>query len=127
MIYLLLLIALALLVAWLVSRKQSVKTEHNNERPDDCCGAHDVCESDSLLSASNTIEYYNDEELDSYKGTLPNGYTDQAIEEFRDVLYTLKENEVAGWMKSIQLRCIELPTIIREEALMIVEERRAKA
>jgi hypothetical protein len=127
MIYILILIALALLVAWLVSRKQSVITEQNNKRPDDCCGAHDVCENDSLLSANDTIEYYDDEELDSYKGILPDEYTDQAIEEFRDVLYTLKENEVTGWLKSMHLRCVELPSIIREEALMIVEERRAKS
>lgn len=125
MIYIVLLILLALVIAWFFSQKNSGNDEKEIKIPDDCCGAHEVCENDSLLSASDNIEYYNDEELDQFRGTLPSNYSDEAIEEFRDVLYTLKEKEVAGWVKSMQLRGIDLPQIIREEALMIVEERRA--
>ena len=130
MIYIVILIVVALAIAWFLSNKPKSKKEGEeeeeevNEVPDDCCGAHEVCEADSLLSSSDKVEYYNDEELDRYIGTLPQFYSDEAIEEFRDVLYTLREREVAGWMKSIQLRQIQLPEIIREEALMIVEERR---
>ncbi len=127
MIYIVVLILIALIVAWFVSNKAKNKDEveeEGKEVPTDCCGAHEVCEADSLLSSSDNIEYYNDEELDRYRGVAPKGYSDEAIEEFRDILYTLKEREVAGWMKSIQLRQVQLPEIIREEALMIVEERR---
>ena len=127
MIYIVILIILALGIAWLASKNWTNKPEPETQegnRPDDCCGAHDVCEDDSLLSSSEKAIYYNDEELDQYKGTEAKAYSDEAIEEFRDVLYTLKEREVAGWMKSIQIREIILPLIIREEALMIVEERR---
>ncbi len=124
MIYILLLIVLGLAVAWFLSRKSNNEKEDEVNRPDDCCGAHEVCENDSLLSASDKIEYYNDEELDRFKGLSPKEYSTEAIDEFRDVLYTLKEHEVSGWMKSMQIRCINLPEIIREEALMIVEERR---
>ncbi len=128
MIYIVVLIIAALIVAWFVSNKpkgnNEVEEEEVKEVPVDCCGAHEVCEADSLLSSSDKIDYYNDEELDRFRGTKPHLYSDEAIEEFRDVLYTLKEREVAGWMKSIQLRQIQLPEIIREEALMIVEERR---
>ncbi len=127
MIYIVVLILVALIVAWFVSNKAKNKDEveeEGKEVPADCCGAHEVCEADSLLSSSDNIEYYNDEELDRYRGVAPKGYSDEAIEEFRDILYTLKEREVAGWMKSIQLRQVQLPEIIREEALMIVEERR---
>ncbi len=129
MIYIVILILVALIVAWFVSNKpkskEEIEEEEAKEVPADCCGAHEVCEADSLLSSSDKIEYYNDEELDRFRGTKPNLYSDEAIEEFRDVLYTLKEREVAGWMKSMQLRQIQLPEIIREEALMIVEERRS--
>ncbi len=126
MIYIVLLIIVLLIVAWFVSRpKSNEEVEEVNEVADDCCGAHEVCESDSLLSSNDDIEYYNDDELDRFQGTTSDAYADEAIEEFRDVLYTLKEREVAGWMKSMQLRRVELPSIIREEALMIVEERRA--
>lgn len=95
------------------------------ERPESCCGQHEVCEKDSLLTGvSPETVYYEDEELDSYKGVSAEDYTDEQIEQFRDVLYTLKEDEVAGWARSIQLREIKLPSIIQEELLMIVSENR---
>ncbi len=130
MIYILLSIGIVLLIAWLVTYKPGMKEKEENENepakevPVDCCGAHEVCEADSLLSSSDNIEYFEDEELDRYEGTPSKSYSEEAIEEFRDVLYTLQEREVASWMKSIQLRKIELPEIIREEALMIVGDRR---
>lgn len=91
-----------------------------------CCGMHITCERDSLLAAvSEEIEYYDDEELDRFKGTAPDEYSDEAIEEFRNVLLTLLPTDIAGWARSIQLRGIELPASVREELLMIVSEARA--
>ncbi len=43
-----------------------------------------------------------------------------------NVFYTLKEQDVAGWLGSLQLRNIQLPNNLRDEALLIVSERRAK-
>lgn len=95
------------------------------ERQDGCCGQHAVCEKDSLLAGvSEKIIYYEDEELDVFKGMEPTEYSDDQIEQFRDVLYTLRDDEVAGWARSIQLRGINLPTIIQDELLMIVSEAR---
>ncbi|MBK3516036.1 hypothetical protein [Carboxylicivirga marina] len=126
MIYLLAGIVVALILAYFFSRKSN--GEGDNEAPtevaDDCCGAHEVCESDSLLSSNDKAEYYEDEELDNYKEMAANSYNDDQIEQFREVLITLKEREVAGWLKSLQIRQINPPDIIREEALMIVAERR---
>ena len=94
--------------------------------PEECCGMHVTCECDSLLaSVSPEIEYYDDEELDRYRGTAPDEYSDEAIEEFRNVLLTLLPTDIAGWARSIQLRGIELPTPVREELLLIVAEARA--
>ncbi len=90
----------------------------------ECCGAHEICEAETLLTLTDQIIYYNDEELDIYRGTAADDYSQEAIEEFRDVLLTLQLHEVAGWLKSIQLRQIELPTCIREEALMIMNDFR---
>jgi hypothetical protein len=90
----------------------------------ECCGEHEICESESLLAFTEEIVYFNDEELDEYKGLMPEDYTDLQIEEFRDVLLTLYADEVAGWLKSLQLRGINPPVAIREEALMIVTEFR---
>lgn len=97
------------------------------ERPDGCCGKHEICEKESLLVAvSEKIEYYEDEELDAYKGISAEDYTDEQIEQFRDVLCTLRPDDVAGWARSIQLRNINLPTIIQEELLLMISEMREK-
>ena len=95
------------------------------EIQEECCGQHDTCERDSLLAAvSKEIEYYNDEELDRYEGVEADAYDEAAIEEFSEVLYTLQEVEVAGWLRSLQLRGINLPDAIKDEAFLIVGERR---
>ena len=91
----------------------------------ECCGQHEVCEKDSLLAAvSKEIEYYNDEELDRYRGTASSDYTDEAVDEFREILYTMKEYEVAGWVRSLQLRAVELPDALKDEVFLIIGERR---
>ena len=91
----------------------------------ECCGQHETCEKESLLAAlSKEIEYYNDEELDRYRGTGADQYDEEAVEEFREVLYTMKEEEVAGWVRSLQLRAIELPTALKDEVFLIVGELR---
>jgi len=90
----------------------------------DCCGAHEICEKETLLSANAEIVYYQDEELDIYRSKLPDCYTKEEIEQFREILFTMRDYEVAGWLRSLQLRNISPPNIVREEALMIVVEVR---
>ncbi len=128
-------IALTLIVVgtilWLLERRyrrrHPIEVENSEkETEEECCGMHITCERDSLLSAvSDKIEYYDDEELDSFKGKQADDYTDEEIEQFRDVLLTLRPDDIAGWGRSIQLRGIELPSAVREELLMIVAEERA--
>lgn len=91
----------------------------------ECCGRHEVCERDSLLAAvSKQIDYYDDEELDRYIGKAPEEYTREEADEFRDVFYTMKDVEVAGWVRSLQLRGINLPEEVKDEVFLIIEERR---
>jgi hypothetical protein len=91
----------------------------------ECCGQHEVCEKESLLAAvSKGVEYYDDEELDRFRGRPSDSYTDAEVEEFREVLYTCREEEVAGWSRSLQLRGIELPDELKDELFLIVGERR---
>lgn len=92
-----------------------------------CCGMHLTCEKDSLSTAiSDEIEYYDDEELDIFVGRDPESYTDEETEQFRDILLTLLPEDIAGWGRSLQLRHIDMPTVVREELLMIVAEARMK-
>ena len=91
----------------------------------ECCGQHEVCERDSLLAAvSKKIEYYDDEELDQFIGRPGNAYTEKETDMFRDVLYTTLDIEVAGWVRSLQLRGIELPDDLKDEVFLIIGERR---
>ena len=50
----------------------------------------------------------------------------EQIEQFRDVLLTLLPDDIAGWARSLQLRGIELPGIVKEELLLLVREEREK-
>ncbi len=94
--------------------------------PEECCGQHEVCERDSLLAAvSKEIEYYDDEELDAWKGTPSQGYSEEQCAVFRNILYTMRSDEVAGWVRSLQLRGIELPDEVKDEVLLIICERRS--
>ena len=91
----------------------------------ECCGQHETCEKDSLLAAvSKGIEYYNDEELDRFRGRYSDEYTEDEVEEFREVMLTCKDDEVAGWCRSLQLRGIELPDDLKDELFLIIGERR---
>lgn len=95
------------------------------EIPEECCGQHELCERDSLLAAvSKEIEYFEDEDLDRFRGVAAEAYEEEAVEEFREVLMTLQETEVAGWIRSLQLRGLELPDALKAEAFLILGERR---
>ena len=100
-----------------------VATEQRS-KDDGCCGEHLVCERETLLQTNAKVEYYDDEELDELCGIAAEDYTDEQYQMIREVFDTLKASDVPGWVRSIQLRNIQLPLDIREEALLIVVERR---
>lgn len=97
------------------------------EVDEECCGQHETCEKDSLLAAvSKGIEYYDDEELDRFRGRTSEQYTSEEVEEFREVMFTCQDEEVAGWCRSLQLRGIELPDELKDELFLIIGERRTR-
>jgi hypothetical protein len=100
-----------------------IATEQRSE-DDGCCGEHLVCERETLLQTNAEIIYYDDEELDALAGLAAEDYTQEQCQMIREVFETLKASDVPGWVRSIQLRNIQLPLDIREEALLIVVERR---
>lgn len=100
--------------------------DSQDSQNEECCGMHVTCERDSLLTAvADKIEYYEDEELDRFAGRPADAYSPEETDEFREVLLTLRPDEIAGWARSIQLRGITLPADVRDELLMIVAEARA--
>lgn len=102
-------------------------TNPDNSRPEGCCGEHLVCERETLLQTNAEIVYYDDEELDILAGIDPADYTPEQHQAIREIFSTLQESDVPGWCRSLQLRNITLPPDIREEALLIVRERRSSA
>lgn len=108
-----------------IERGELDKAPEIVEVDSECCGQHETCEKDSLLAAvSKQIEYYDDEDLDRFRGYPSDGYTEEEIEEFRNVMFTMQEVEVAGWCRSLQLRGIEFPDELKDELFLIVGERR---
>lgn len=131
---LILLAVVAALLGWLRNRRLHRQLERGeiSELPTlkqvedmECCGQHEVCERDSLLAAvSKEIEYFDDEELDRFRGTPADAYTEEQADEFRNILYTMRDVEVAAWVRSLQLRAVELPDQLKPEVFLIVGERR---
>ena len=126
--------ALAFIAGYLRNRSLEKKIERGEiqelpavkQPPQECCGQHEVCEKESLLAAvSKDIEYYNDEELDRFRGKDSSTYTETETDEFRDILYTMRDDEVAGWVRSLQLRGVPLPDALKDEVFLIVGERRS--
>ena len=100
--------------------------EEKREEVSECCGAHLVCERETLLQTNAEVVYYDDEELDALSGREADSYSDAEADAIREVFHTLREDDVTGWVRSMQLRDIQLPADVREEALLIVRERRKK-
>lgn len=121
-------------VLWLLDRRGQQRDAQGNLLPnqvvepdqtcsDDCCGTHEVCPSEQLLRGELCdIIYYDDEELDQYRGRSADGYTEDELEQWRDVLYTLQPADRLGWERSIKRRGIIMPQPIRDELLMLLQE-----
>lgn len=88
-----------------------------------CCGQHAVCEKELLMQAASApIEYFDDEELDRYRGRASDDYTEEEEEEFREVLMTTLTREVGDWLRSLELRGINLPDGLKDEALLLMND-----
>lgn len=103
-------------------KKDDKQEETSNTIALDCCGAHEVCDFEEMLNNPDEIVYFEDEELDRYKGVDANEYQDEQIEEFRDVLYTLNSEEIRKWLLSIERRKIQLPSVLKQEAIQLLAE-----
>lgn len=91
---------------------------HHHESADGvCCGRHTVCDK----GYDNSNLYFDDEELDRFRGREDDSYTDEEAEEFRQVLYTMKEDEVDLWVKCLGTRHISLPQQIKDEIFLMLQ------
>lgn len=95
------------------------------DREGDCSTCTDPtagCEQTCMMEAAiKPIEYFDDEELDVYKGRPSDAYTDEETEAFAEVLETLKPREVKAWNRSLILRGINMPDGIKDEYIQLAE------
>ena len=86
-----------------------------------CDGTNSKCEQECLMEASTKeIEYFDDEELDAYKGKQANEYSDEEAEQFREVMYTMRQEEIKDWNRSLILRGINIPDQLKDEVIMLI-------
>ncbi|MBQ0088362.1 MAG: 3-phosphoshikimate 1-carboxyvinyltransferase [Prevotellaceae bacterium] len=104
--------------------KSAIRQEScKNEGMDDVCGVSCFCDEKALQTKlSEEIIYFDDEELDEYRGIDANEYTEDQIDAFYEVLTTMRKEEVNEWLHSLELRGIELPQQLKETAIMIMSD-----
>lgn len=87
-----------------------------------CNGVNDKCEQECMMEvAVKEIEYFDDEELDVFRERRSDSYTDEEAELFREILYTMRPNEVKDWTRSLTLRQISLPDQVKDEVYTMME------
>lgn len=86
-----------------------------------CNGDNALCEQECMMvAATRDIEYFDDEELDVFKGRQSDSYTDEEVEQFREVMYTMRQSEVKDWNRSLILRGVAVPDQLKDELVMLM-------
>ena len=74
-----------------------------------------------MEAATKPIEYFDDEELDQFKGRSSDSYSEEEVELFDYVLNTMQQPDLAPWCRSLTLRGIELPDQLKDEIVSMLE------
>lgn len=115
--------AITALLTWVFSRGKEESPIIQPPAGDcgSCDGNDERCEVECMMeAATQAIEYYEDEELDDFRGRASDSYTEQEVERFAEVLYTLRSEEVKGWSRSLTLRGINIPDSLKDELLLMM-------
>lgn len=87
-----------------------------------CSGEDDRCEQICYMeAATREVEYYDDEELDQFKGRPSDAYSDEEVQLFADVLYSLRPEEAKGWARSLNLRGVNLPDALKDDLFTLID------
>ncbi len=109
----------------LVMRRYRQKTEGTPEEVErcvaggSCCGGVNCHRKHGKDKLRGQITYFEDEELDRYKGKKATDYTPDEIAEWEEVVTTLRASEVTEWVTSIHRRQLHIPSVLQP----IVTER----
>ncbi|NLI36324.1 MAG: phospholipase [Bacteroidales bacterium] len=128
-IFLLSLAVLAVIayVAGFVLRRSSQNTQQpapieacEEKCGEGCCSGLNC----QLVKPATKIVYFDDEELDVFKGRKAADYSDEETDKFREILYTMRVEDVPEWIQSLQLRCVEIPQKLKDELILIINDLR---
>ena len=109
------------------SKPNDPDDNHQQGCADEACGLRSICPSEQILAGQcrDEVIYYDDEELDNFKGRDAHSYSPEEEEQWRDVLYTLKPTDLLGWGQSVKHRGLVMPAAIREEFLQLAGEQQS--
>ena len=124
-------LVIALIVLGIIAAILGLMSKHRDGVPEivnatntscaTCDGTNSKCEQECLMEASTKeIKYFDDEELDAYKGKQANEYSDEEAEQFREVMYTMRQEEIKDWNRSLILRGINIPDQLKDEVIMLI-------
>ncbi len=123
MLYLLLSLVLlgvvAALLGWRSNRRHGEEPVVVNDSCATCNGDNDKCEQECMMeAATQPVEYFDDEELDAFRGRRSDDYTDDEIQQFAYILDTMQPTDVRPWTRSLTLRGIEVPDELKDELFL---------
>lgn len=125
LLYLAALAVIAVVLKRLFARGGEAPAKEETAVKQDCsscsAGAGKCLQECAMEAAVADIEYFDDEELDRFRGRQSDGYTDEEAAEFAEVMYTMRPEEVKDWLQSLRLRCVSLPDQLKDEAYMLAE------
>ena len=104
--------------------QQTAEKQRQNQQGE-CCGQHLVCE--RQLTPLSAPEYYDDEELDSLAGIPAEQLSADQTNMLGEVFSSLQAADVEGWVRSLQMRNINIPSPLRDEILLVLREQRASS
>lgn len=85
-----------------------------------CTDDNPSCEQLCMLkAATEPVEYFDDEELDAYRGRPADSYSEDETAQFAEVLETLQPGEAKAWNRSLILRGINMPDGIKDEYIAL--------
>lgn len=100
------------------------KEDSQENQSEVCCGLHEICSKSAQRAGE--IVYFDDDELDRFAGrNVDAAFTAEELEEFRDVMLTLRPEEITLWQESLVARNIPIPQEIRDEMILLLEDAAA--
>ncbi len=96
------------------------RNQYSEHKCSGCCGGTSCF--NAGIGTPPRVVYFEDEELDRFRNRKGEDYTQGDVEEWLEVLKTLRKEELAPWQRSIRLRHLSMPPKVEEELRRMLKE-----